>query len=35
VNPFGDGNAAGRIVRIIAERFNLDVPAKLYGAGAA
>ena len=34
-NPFGDGAAAARIIRIIAERFGLEVPARVGGAGAA
>lgn len=34
-NPFGDGTAATRIVRIIVERFGLVMPDRLYGAGAA
>jgi UDP-N-acetylglucosamine 2-epimerase (non-hydrolysing) len=32
-NPFGDGSAAARIVRIIAERFGLEVSTPLYGTG--
>jgi UDP-N-acetylglucosamine 2-epimerase (non-hydrolysing) len=34
-NPFGDGTAATRIVRIIVERFGLVLPERLYGSGAA